>query len=179
MCMRGASDRLQSYDAIVSIMVRDELNFHAAESGEGWVKAAARLFMQTHVLVAGLMGQSVVPDAVQLFCAKCMAINFFYVPNLARFIVRAVTRSTPIESRASETVGARISAAHTKLLDALARNVPHEKQVRGRRRGAVSPVYRRSSRGSTTSAASRSAARRTSTSSRWPRSARRILCSTH
>ena len=129
MCAFQLTPLLQAYDAIVAIMVREEMNIHLGEPGEVWIAHAAKLFMQTHVMVVARMGQSVVTDAVQLFCAKCMAINFFYIPRLAHFIVRAVTRSTPIDTRQSEAIGARVMAAQSRSLDALSRLVPHEKRV--------------------------------------------------
>lgn len=57
--------------------------------------------MQTHVFAVGKMGQGTVTESMQLICAKVMAINYFYVPRLAQYIVRAVTRSTPIDTRDS------------------------------------------------------------------------------
>jgi hypothetical protein len=112
-------------------MVRDELNIHhAAGDGAAWIKTACRLFMRTHGYVVVRMAQSAMPDTVQLFCAKCMAINYFYIPRLAHFIVRSVTRSTPIESRESEKIGARITSAQTKLIQSLSKTVPQENRVR-------------------------------------------------
>ncbi len=112
-------------------MVREELNIHHS-IGEhpSWLKPACKLFMQTHTYVVGRMGQSVVHETVQLFCAKCMAINYLYIPRLAHFIVRSVTRSTPIDSRESEKIGARVLASQSALLQALSKTVPQEKRVR-------------------------------------------------
>ena len=112
-------------------MVREELNIHHAlqEFSQEWTYPACRLFMQTHNYVTTRMAQSVVPESVQLFCAKCMAINYFYIPRLAHYIVRSVTRSTPIDSRESEKIGARVLAAQSQRIETLAKTVPQEKKV--------------------------------------------------
>lgn len=118
------------YDAIISIMVHDDIqlfNMNGEGDGDGnqngndnddrsGREMASLLHLRTHRLVAMALGRfsysggfcidAKEHEAVILFCAKALAINYFCIPKLAHVICSAISQSTPIFGRRSKAMGA-------------------------------------------------------------------------
>jgi hypothetical protein len=57
----------------------------------------------THEYVVAKLSNSGMYEALLLFCAKALAINYFCIPGLAHVINVAVCRATPIIGRRGRT----------------------------------------------------------------------------
>ena len=124
------------YDAIISVMVHADVQLFNMDEDPTGREMASLLHLRTHRLVATALGRfsysggfcidAKEHEAVILFCAKALAINYFCIPKLAHVICSSISQSTPIFGRRSKAMGASMVESTAKAQATQLVNMPQE-----------------------------------------------------